>query len=72
MSEGPIHHWWISHKPPVVSTNAKTSVHLFSAAQRGRAYCGHRNATLTQKPAEVTCSACIAAATADAEAEQRR
>ncbi len=67
MSEGPIHHWWKSHLPPKVSTDPKTSVHLVGG-QWPRAYCGHRGGTQTGEPPLVTCSACISAAAADAEA----
>lgn len=68
MSEGPIHHWWKSHTPPKVTTDPKTAVHLAIIGQNERRYCGHRRGEWTTDPAKVTCSACIAAASADAEA----
>lgn len=69
MTGTPIDQWWASHMPTVVSTNAKTATHL-AGDTRDRAYCGHRKGTMTTQPSQVTCSACIAAATADAEARR--
>lgn len=68
MSETPIHYWWKSHTPPKVSTNPKTATHLAIIGENQKRYCGHRGGEWSTDPAKVTCSACIAAATADAEA----
>lgn len=67
MSEGPIKAWRDSWKPPVMSTNPKTSLH--APATFARAYCGRAAGPTSFAPehAQVTCSDCLAALAADAE-----
>ena len=66
MSEGPIHHWWRSHKPPTVTTTAKDRVCIIVPDRGLHPYCGRRaHAKVTFTPSEVTCSECVSAMNAD-------
>lgn len=68
----PIDQWWKSHAPATVSTIAKTAVHLAIIGQNQRRYCGHKGGEWSTDPARVTCSACLAAMSADGAHEGRR
>lgn len=64
----PIDQWWKSHRPAIVSTTAKTAVHLAVIGQKQRRYCGHRGGEWSTEPERVTCASCIAMRKADADA----
>lgn len=69
MSEGPIKQWRDGFRTPPVSTTASTALHLMTGPGDRRPYCGHRGkASSTNARPMVTCSACIAAYNADADA----